>query len=62
MGDKKKRRLGEKLDNYAVCRRFHSTCTANNLTKEALGAFGDFKIGGKEVRTVKHADDLVLLA
>jgi hypothetical protein len=32
------------------------------LTKEALEGFGDFKIGGKVVRTVKCADDLVLLA
>jgi hypothetical protein len=32
------------------------------LTKEALGGFGDFKIGGKVIRTVKYADDLVLLA
>jgi len=32
------------------------------LTKEALGVFGDFKIGGQIIHTVKHADDLVLLA
>jgi hypothetical protein len=30
------------------------------LTKEALGGFGDFKIGGQVIRTVKYADDLVL--
>ena len=29
---------------------------------EALEGFGDFKIGGKVLRTVKYADDLVLLA
>jgi hypothetical protein len=32
------------------------------LTREALEGFGDFKIGGKIIYTVKYADDLVLLA
>ena len=32
------------------------------LTKEALEGFGDFKIGGQIIHTVKHADDLVLMA
>jgi hypothetical protein len=32
------------------------------LTKEALEGFGDFKTGGQVIRTVKYADDLVLLA
>jgi hypothetical protein len=32
------------------------------LTKEILEGFGDFKIGGQVIRTVKYADDLVLLA
>jgi hypothetical protein len=32
------------------------------LTKEALEGFGDFKIGGQVIRTVKYADNLVLLA
>jgi len=32
------------------------------LTKEALEGFGDFKIGGQIIHTVKCADDLVLLA
>jgi hypothetical protein len=32
------------------------------LTKEAIEGFGDFKIGGQVIRTVKYADDLVLLA
>jgi hypothetical protein len=31
------------------------------LTKEALEGFGDFKTG-QLIRTVKYADDLVLLA
>ena len=31
-------------------------------TKEALEGFGDFKIGGKIIHTVKYADGLVLLA
>ena len=36
----------------------YSECFA----KEALEGFGDFKIGGKIIHTVKYADDLVLLA
>jgi hypothetical protein len=32
------------------------------LTREALEGFGDFKIGGQIINTVKYADDLVLLA
>jgi len=36
----------------------YSTC----LTKEALEGFGDFKIGGQIIHTVKYADDVVLLA
>jgi len=32
------------------------------LTKEALDGFGDFKIGGQIIHTVKYADELVLLA
>jgi len=32
------------------------------LTKEAVEGFGDFKIGGKIINTLKYADDLVLLA
>jgi hypothetical protein len=32
------------------------------LTKEALEGFGEFKIGGQVIHTVKFADDLVLLA
>jgi hypothetical protein len=32
------------------------------LTREALEGFGDFKIGGQVIDTVKYADELVLLA
>jgi hypothetical protein len=32
------------------------------LTKEALEGFGDFKMGGQIIHTVKYADELVLLA
>jgi hypothetical protein len=31
------------------------------LTKDAPEGFGDFKIGGKIIHTIKYADDLVLL-
>jgi len=36
---------------------FYSEC----LTKEALEGFGEFKIGGQIIHTVKYADGLVLL-
>ena len=32
------------------------------LTKEVLEGFGDFKIGGQIIHSVKYADELVLLA
>jgi hypothetical protein len=32
------------------------------LTKEGLEGFGDLKIRGQIINTMKHADDLVLLA
>ena len=32
------------------------------LSKEALEGFGNFKIGGQIIQTVKYADDLVLMA
>jgi len=35
---------------------------AKYLTKEALEGFGDSKTGGKVIRNVRYADDLVLLA
>jgi hypothetical protein len=54
--------LEEELEKDAVCHRLHSTYAANSLTKKGLEGFGDFKIGGKVIRTVKYADDLVLLA
>jgi len=31
------------------------------ITKEALEVFGDFKIGGQIIHTVKYADERVLL-
>ena len=31
------------------------------LIEKALEGFGDFKIGGQAISTVKYADDLVLL-
>jgi hypothetical protein len=54
--------LEEELDKVAVCRRFCSTYTANTLPRKLFEGFGDFKIGGQVIRTVKYADDLVLLA
>jgi hypothetical protein len=61
------KRLEEELEKHAVCQRFYSSCTALYcaklyLTNEALETFGDFRIGGKVNRTMKYADDLLLLA
>jgi hypothetical protein len=39
-----------------------SSLYSENFTKEALEEFGDFKIGGQVIRTVKYADNLLLLA
>jgi hypothetical protein len=53
--------MEEELDKDAVSLilfNFYSEC----LTKEALKGFGDFKIGGQIIHTVKYVDDLVLLA
>ena len=38
------------------------TYVVSILTNEARDGFGDFRIGGQLIRTVKYADDLVLLA
>jgi hypothetical protein len=35
---------------------------SEHLTKKALEGFGDLKIGGQFINTVKYTDDLVLLA
>ena len=42
---------------YTQVLHLYSEC----LTKEALEGFGDFKIGGQIIHTVKYPDDLVLL-
>ena len=56
-------KLEEEFDKNDVCHQFCSTCTYSEcLTKEALNGFGVFKFGGKIIRTVKYADDLVLMA
>jgi len=41
-----------------VLSNLYSEC----LTKEAMNGLGDFNIGGQIIRTVKYADDLVLMA
>jgi hypothetical protein len=55
--------LEEELDKVAVCRPYSEYGEYSEyLTKEDLEGFGDFKIGGQVICTVKYADDLVLLA
>jgi len=36
-------------------------CYSEYLTKEGLEGFGDFKIGGHVIRSVKYTDDLVVV-
>ena len=54
--------MEEELDKDAVCHQFLFSLYSECFTKEALGGFGDFKIGGQIIHTVKYPDDLVLLA
>jgi hypothetical protein len=49
--------LEGELQKDAVSHQFCSTYTAN-----AFEGFGNFKIGGQIIHTVKNADELVLLA
>ena len=52
-----------KVEKDAVCHGFYSNCTANEyLTNEALEGFEDIGIKRQAIRTMKYADDLVLLA
>ena len=55
-------RLEEELEKDAVCHQFCSTFTSECLTKEALEGFGDFKIWGQIIDTMKYAHNLVLLS
>jgi hypothetical protein len=48
-------------DKDALCHRFYSTYTASALSKEDLEGLGDFTIGVQVLRTVRYANDLVVL-
>jgi hypothetical protein len=52
------RRVRQRCCLSPILFNLYSEC----LTNEVLEGFGDFKIGGKIIHTVKYADDLVLLA
>jgi len=54
--------LEEESDKDAACHQFYSTLHSKYFTKETLQGFGDFKIGGQVIHTVKYADALGLLA
>jgi hypothetical protein len=49
-------------DMAAVCHRLYSTLTASTFTSTLLNGFEDFKTRRQLIRTVKCADELVLLA
>jgi predicted nucleotidyltransferase len=53
--------LEEESDKDAVCHQFYSTLHNKYFTKENLQGFGDFKIGGQVIHTMKYADTLGLL-
>jgi len=50
------------LNKDAVCLQFCATFTANFLVRKLWKGFGDFKIAGQIIHTVKYVDDLLLLA
>jgi hypothetical protein len=60
-GNKTVCRLEEQLDKDAVRHQFYSTETANVSPVQLLKCFGNFAIGEQVLRTVKYADDLVLV-
>jgi len=51
----------EESDKDAVSRLFSSTYTTRTPLKKTLEKFGNFKIGGKVICTLKYADGHVLL-
>jgi predicted nucleotidyltransferase len=55
--------LEAKVEKDACCHGFYSNCTTiEYLANEALEVFKDIRIKGQVIRTMKYADDLVLLA
>jgi hypothetical protein len=42
--------------------QFYSTLYSKYFIRETVQGFGDFKIGGQVIHTLKYADTLVLLA
>jgi hypothetical protein len=54
--------LEKELDKDAVCHQIYSTLYNKCFTKETLQGYGDFKIGGQVIHTVKYADTLGLAA
>jgi hypothetical protein len=53
--------LEEELDKDALCHHFFFNFYSKCLNKEALEGFGDLKIGGQVIHSMKYADDFVLL-
>jgi hypothetical protein len=54
--------LEQELDEDVVCRSILFNLYSHHISNEALEGFGDFKIKGQEILSVKCADDLLLLA
>jgi hypothetical protein len=61
-GETRSVKIGRKVRQASCLSPILFNLYSKCLTKEALEGFGDFKIGGQIIHTVKYADDPVLLA
>ena len=61
-GETKSVKIGREIGKVCCLSPILFNLHSKYLTKEALEGFGDFKIRGQVIGTVKYADDLVLLA
>jgi len=53
--------LKKRLDKFALCHQFCSTCREIALPRKLSKGLETYKIGGQVILTVECADDLALL-